>query len=275
MARVIRDIRLVPIDNPDHQAFGSLKRLETLKLRPTLPMTHRNRLSYTLEEAVQHWLGSQADCVSNPVLAYKKQDHGFGFNDVFRELDAVLYENSTPRCFVEFKSSSNLKPVSKGRKQLHLSLSIARRKWPDIEGCVIMAHFNLDETPLEGVNIRPLQSTYFEQAKEEEKARNPNALPAIFLDAKDVWDYAQANDIEKGNDLWGKLLTEEAEFTDREARRQALREQQVPESEWPYDVFDERHVPPPVKVYETSSPEEPKTTGIGDLIFNARKKLAG
>lgn len=150
--RRIKDVQLVTPRDVGYSNCCEERVLSKMHLRERCEQHANSKVSAVIEDCVRRWLSTIATVPRERVLAFKGYRRSAGWIEMYRELDAVIGDSGWPSVFVEVKTAGR-RPARKrlaGRAQLRSALAVARRRWPDIRGTVLVVSLleNGEITPL-------------------------------------------------------------------------------------------------------------------------------
>jgi hypothetical protein len=136
--RKVRDVRLVPPDDPAYLAAMAEQALAHRRFGPKEEQSATYRASGRVESAVRQWLGERVELLAERVLAadvlYEDER---SYRPLYLELDAVQGSRGVPRRVFEVKFTSNLAAIRRGFGQVARSVRLLGTRWA-IDGAVVL-----------------------------------------------------------------------------------------------------------------------------------------
>lgn len=141
-------LRLVRPQDTRYRENEALHSTRRFRYKDYQGPTEDQRFTQEFEEAARSWLGVYREICDSRVLAYDIFDHNSRmFFAAYREIDAVEGAPDNPRRIFEVKTSINRNAATKARKQVRKALGVMRTRWPEVQGCIVLADLASTRTP--------------------------------------------------------------------------------------------------------------------------------
>lgn len=230
----LRNIKLVDDNDADYRAYITNIQLANYHLRPKNTRSYSDIVAYPLELTVREWAKQSGAVLSERIISYEALQRGNYYKKRFKEIDLV-YKVGSRLCLVEVKVSSSNKAVPNASKQLRSSYSILKRADFDLK--LMIVHINLNyknvSTDFHSFNDNFLENE-FTEIKGEIISYN-----YIQLEPHDIFNWGFKNGVIKYENLLSLAIDEADTIHDKRIKRQELKDDQVPPSEWPDELKNE------------------------------------
>ncbi len=161
--------------------------------------------SRVVEDAMRQWLERTLPLDDRRGLLFLAEDRVTHAYDLrLRELDAVWSQGGRPKCLFEIGLTSNLANGADKRHQLRTSLEIARRRWRDVGGCVILINCG---PPQNGCRTADLVTTNFSlNVCALGRIISQRELGFVVIPVEDFWADANRQGLGLCDDLLSRLI---------------------------------------------------------------------
>lgn len=230
----IRNIKLVDDNDEDYCAYITNIQLANVRLRPKNQRSYSDIVAYPLELTVREWAKQSGAVLSERIISYEALRGDNSYEKRFKEIDLV-YKIGEKHYLVEVKVSSSSKAVPNASKQLRTSYSILSRA--DFDLGLMIVHINLNyknvETDFHLFNDNFLDNEFAEM---QDKSVSYNY---IQLKPHDIFNWGFEKGVIKYENLLPLAIEEADTLHEKRIKRQELKDNQIPQSEWPDELKNE------------------------------------
>jgi hypothetical protein len=266
----IRKVKLVAPESSGYRKFCAEHQLQRQSFRAKLAPTASNQLSLIFEQAVREWLGEQIPLMPERILWFEEQAGQFGYNQKYREIDAISQYRSQPDYLFEIKTSFDPKNIiSKACNQLNQSLYITSHRWSNLKTCIIY----INTSPQDALNLSEIKASnveFFSTLEFLQTGVEDEKIPCLILSGIDVWQIAVQRGLSDKPSLWTEAQAETIQNIHNRKEREALIAKDIPREYWSESLRQQNRSrsTPQIAYFDELASE----TNLGAAFQNALQK---
>jgi hypothetical protein len=244
----IRNIALVPVDDPGYKIYCAEQQLRNMHLTSGNSLSQISRLSVALENTVRLWVARHGG-IEQRILTWEYLCSDQRYRRYYKELDFIIAGRER-LMLGELKVSTSQKSLYKGRHQLIDSRSFMERLGIPVTMILVWVNIGFRHTthPI-GIFNEDFAKTHFAALY-----RDRTRYLFLQLYPEELYTFGRTQNIITDPRLLENAIHEAAELHCKHLLRHSLKLRELPYAEWPDNLKQDLN-PPTIAQFGNSNTE--------------------